>query len=105
MIAATAMCAAAATEASAQDGSLVLNNQLQLGDVISGQTLNVEGASDQVTVSNSAQGNSLSGSVENDSLTLRSTQTMRGDARATTEMTVGGDTEGAVSAVTQAGGN
>ena len=105
MIAATAMCAAAATEASAQDGSLVLNNQLQLGDVISGQTLNVEGATDQVTVSNSAQGNSLSGSVENDSLTVRSTQTMRGDARATTEMTLGGDTEGPVSAVTQAGGN
>ena len=46
MIAATAMCAAAATEAAAQDGSLVLNNQLQLGDVISGQTLNVVGATD-----------------------------------------------------------
>ncbi len=105
MIAATAMCAAAATEAAAQDGSIVLNNQLQLGDVISGQTLNVEGASDQVTVSNSAQGNSLSGSVENGSLTVRSTQTMRGDARATTELTLGGDTEGRVSAVTQAGGN
>ena len=99
------MFAAAATEAAAQDGSIVLNNQLQLGDVIAGQTLNVVGATDQVTVSNSAQGNSLSGSVENDSLTLRSTQTMRGDARATTEMTLGGDTEGEVNAVTQAGGN
>lgn len=107
MIAATAMCAAAATEAAAQTppGSIVLNNQLQLGDVVAGETLDVVDVEEQVTVTNSAQGNSLSGTVENDSLTLDSTQIMRGDARATTTMTLGGDTEGVVNATTQARGN
>lgn len=107
MIAATAMCAAAATEAAAQTppGSIVLNTQLQLGDVITGVTLDVVDTEEQVTVTNAAQGNTLSGSVENDSLTLDSTQTMRGDARATTSLTLGGDTEGVVNATTQARGN
>ena len=107
MIAATAMCAAAATEAAAQTppGSIVLNTQLQLGDVITGVTLDVVDAEEQVTVTNAAQGNTLSGSVENDSLTLDSTQTMRGDARATTTLTLGGDTDGVVNATTQARGN
>lgn len=107
MIAATAMCAAAATEAAAQTppGSIVLNNQLQLGDVVAGETLDVVDVEEQVTVTNAAQGNSLSGTVENDSLTLDSTQIMRGDARATTTMTLGGDTEGVVNATTQARGN
>lgn len=107
MIAATVTCAAAATEARAQsqDDSVVLNNQIQFGDVFSGQTLNVVDAEDQVTVSNSARGNSLSGSVENGSITLQSTQDNRGDVRAETTMAFGGDTAGAVNAVTQAGGN
>ncbi len=99
------MCAAAATEVAAQDGSNVLNNQLQLGDVIAGVTLNVEDADGEVSVDNAAQGNSLSGSVENDSLTLTSTQTMRGDARATTDITLTGDTAGPVNAATQARAN
>lgn len=105
MIAATVTCAAAATEASAQDGSIVLNNQLQLGDVIAGQTLNVFDATDPVTVNVSAQGNVFSGSVQNDSIEVQSTQDMRGDALASADMTFGGDTEGAVSATIQAGGN
>jgi hypothetical protein len=104
-LAATAMCVAAATEAFAQDRSIVLNQQLQLGDVIAGQTLNVEGATGEVAVNNAAQGNTLSGSVENDSLALTSTQTMRGNTRATTTMTLTGDTEGPVNAETQARGN
>lgn len=107
MIVATAMCAAAATEAAAQTppGSIVLNNQLQLGDVVAGETLDVVDVEEQVTVANAAQGNSLSGSVQNDSLALTSTQAMRGDARATTTMTLGGDTDGVVNATTQARGN
>ena len=50
MIAATAMCAAAATEAAAQTppGSVVLNTQLQLGDVIAGETLDVVDVEEQV---------------------------------------------------------
>jgi hypothetical protein len=107
-IAATALCAAAATEAAAQtppDDSVVLNQQLQLGDVFSHQTLNVVDAQEQVTVSTSAQGNSASGAVENGSITLQSDQDMRGDAVASTDMTLGGDTWGVVNATTQAGGN
>ena len=104
-IAATALCVAAATEASAQDGTIVLNEQLQLGDVFSHQTLNVVDAQEQVTVSTSAQGNSASGAVENGSITVQSDQQMQGDAVATTDMTLGGDTYGLVSATTQAGGN
>lgn len=105
MIAATVTCAAAATEASAQDNSIVLNNQLQLGDVVAGQVLNVEDADEQVTVNVSAQGNVFSGSVEGESIQVRSAQEMRGDAVATADMTFGGDTEGAISATIQAGGN
>lgn len=104
-IAATAMCVAAATEACAQDRSIVLNQQLQLGDVIAGQTLNVEGADGEVGVNNAAEGNSLSGTVQNDALGLSSTQTMRGNTRATTTMTLTGDTEGPVNATTQARAN
>ena len=104
-IAATALCVAAATEAAAQDGTIVLNEQLQLGDVFSHQTLNVVDAQEQVTVSTSAQGNSASGAVENGSITLQSDQDMRGDAVATTDMTFGGDTWGVVNATTQAQGN
>ena len=105
MIAATALCAAAATEAAAQDGTIVLNQQLQLGDVFAGQTLNVVDSQEQVTVETSAQGNSASGAVYNDAITVQSDQTMQGDAVATTDITLGGDTYGAVNATTQAGGN
>lgn len=108
-IAATLLCAAAATEAAAQtppqDGAIVLNEQLQLGDVFAGQTLNVVGAQDQVTVETSAQGNTASGSVENGAITVQSSQDMRGDAVARTDVTLGGDTYGEVNATSQAGGN
>jgi hypothetical protein len=105
-IAATAMCVAAATEVSAQSqDSRVLNNQLQLGDVISGVTLNVEDASDEVAVDNATQGNSLSGSVQNGSLDLSSSQTMNGTARATTTVSATGDSEGPLNLQTQARGN
>ncbi|CAN5263334.1 holdfast anchor protein HfaD [soil metagenome] len=104
MLAATVTFAAAATEVSAQD-QLVLNNQIQLGDVISGQTLNVQDASDQVTVSNAATGNSLSGSVQGGSNELRSVQRMNGNATATTTMAFGGNTGAVVNATTQAYGN
>lgn len=104
-IAATALCVAAATEAAAQDGTIVLNEQLQLGHVFSHQTLNVVDAQEQVTVSTSAQGNSASGAVENGSATVQSDQQMQGDAVASTDMTMGGDTYGLVTATTLAGGN
>lgn len=99
------LCAAAATEAAAQDGTIVLNQQLQLGDVFAGQTLNVVDSQDQVTVQSSAQGNSASGAVYNGSIAVQSDQTMQGDAVANTDITLGGDTYGVVNATTQAGGN
>ena len=109
MIAATVMCAAAATEAAAQtppqDDSLVLNNQLQLGDVFADQTLNVVNAQDQVTAGTTATGNTASGAVENGTITVRSDQDMRGDAVATTTATLGGDTTGPVAIQSNAGGN
>jgi hypothetical protein len=108
-IAATMLCAAAATEAAAQnppqDGTIVLNQQLQLGDVFAGQTLNVVDSGDQVTVQGSALGNSASGAVYNGSIIIQSDQTMQGDAVATTDITLSGDTDGVVNATTQAGGN
>jgi len=108
-IAATILCAAAATEAAArnppQDGTIVLNQQLQLGDVFAGQTLNVVDSGDQVTVQGSALGNSASGAVYNGSIIIQSDQTMQGDAVATTDITLSGDTDGVVNATTQAGGN
>jgi hypothetical protein len=107
-IAATVLCVAAATEAAAQtppDDTLVLNQQLQLGDVFTQQAIHVVDAQDQVTAATSAQGNSASGSVENGSITVRSDQDMRGDSTARTDVALGGDTWGEVNVTTQAGGN
>jgi len=105
MIVATATCAAAATEAAAQDRTRVLNNQLQLGDVIAGERLNVVDATEQVTVSNAAQGNSVSGAAQGVDIELQSQQSLHGDVRGTTDMSFGGDTDGVVNVTTQARGN
>ena len=105
MIAATAMCAAAATEVAAQDRGLVLNEQIQLGDVVAGQTLNVVDVSDQVTVSTGAQGNSLIGGTEGRDLDVRSSQIARGDVSTSTTLTLGGATNGLVTSATEARGN
>lgn len=103
------MCVAAATEAAAQtppqDNTIVLNNQLQLGDVFADQTLNVVDSEDQVTVGTTATGNNASGSVENGAITVRSDQDMRGDSVATTTATLGGDTSGPVAIQSTANGN
>lgn len=99
------MFAAAATEACAQDSSRVLNTQLQLGDVISGQTLNVEDASGEVAADTSAQGNSLSGATEGVALDLSSSQTSRGNVRSSTAVNLNGDIEGPVNVTTQSRGN
>ena len=99
------MCAAAATEVAAQDRGLVLNEQIQLGDVLAGQTLNVVDVSDQVTVSTAAQGNSLTGGADGQDLEVRSSQDARGAVSATTTLTLDGDTNGLVTSATQARGN
>jgi hypothetical protein len=98
------MCAAAATEVAAQDRGLVLNEQIQLGDVLSGQTLNVVDVSDQVTVSNVSQSNGVTVGGDGQDFDLRSSQDMRGDTSASTSLTLDGAT-GRVTSVTQARGN
>lgn len=67
--------------------------------------LNVVDATDQVTANTSSRGNTASGSVENESITVRSNQDMRGDSIARTDVALGGDTGGEVNVLTQAGGN
>lgn len=101
------MFAAVATEACAQTppDSIVLNNQLQLGDVVAGQTLNVVDAQSQVTATTAAQGNTIAGSVENGSFTINSSQDMRGDSTARTDVTLSGDTNALVDVATLAQGN
>lgn len=98
------MCVAAATEVAAQDRGLVLNNQLQLGEVVAGQTLNVVDVSDQVTMSAAAHGNSLIGGADGQDLDVRTSQDTRNDISASTSLTLEGDT-GRVTAATQAHGN
>ena len=108
MIAATATCAAAATEARAQDpeGGVIVIDQVQLGDVFASQTLNVEDASDQITLSQSAQGNTASGTVEDGgSLDLTSRQTMSGDAMTEVELNLASEASGVISIAAQSGGN
>lgn len=104
---ATALCALAATEASAQQapGAVVLNEQLQLGDVFSHQTLNVVDAQEQVSSHTAATGNSATGSVQGGQITVRSNQDMRGDVESRSDVTLGGDTYGDVTLLDQATGN
>ena len=56
-----------------------------------------------MTVETAAQGNSLSGAVENGVVTVQSNQDMRGDVVATTDVILGGDTDGEVNATTPGG--
>jgi len=102
---ATALCAIAATEASAQDGGLVLNEQLNLGDIIVGERLNVIDTSAQVSSSVTAQGNSLIGATEGENIRVQSQQEMQGAARARSDMSLGGQTDGVVVSTVQARGN
>ncbi len=91
MIAATVTYAAAATEALAQDGSTVLNGQIQLNDSVAETTLNVVDAA-AVDAYASALGNEVLTSVVDTNGRLTSDQTMMGGARATVSLTLEGDT-------------
>lgn len=104
-IAVTALCAAAASAAIAQDGPLVLNNQLQLGDVVSGQTLNVVDVSGYAYVSNGAYGNTAEGGTVGAAMNVQSDQVARGRTAATTSMTLRGETTGPLIGIVQARGN
>ena len=99
------MFVALANEARAQDASLVLNEQIHLGDVFSGQTLNVVDARQQVTVSNTALGNQITGGTEGRDITVRNRQTGFAAAVAQTRLNIQGQNNGRTTAVTQARGN
>nr|QQZ51657.1 holdfast anchor protein HfaD [Phenylobacterium glaciei] len=68
--------------------STVLNNQVQLGDVFSQQTLNVETVSDSTTANTTASGNAYSASTDGSDLDLRSNQTSSGNVLANTVVNV-----------------
>ena len=102
MLAATAMSAGAATSF-AQD-TVVVSNQVQLGDVFAEQTLNVVDVEEQTTAVTTATGNALSGAVEGGTLTLTSTQDMQGDATAQTTLNIAGS-NGQVTILTEAVAN
>src|SRR4051794_5431064 len=67
--------------------STVVNNQVQLGDVFSSQTLDVV-TNDDTTAVTTATGNSLSGTVQSGSLDVQSHQTVSGAVQAATTVNV-----------------
>ncbi|MGH7015526.1 MAG: holdfast anchor protein HfaD [Caulobacteraceae bacterium] len=79
------LISAAPTAAISQ--SEVLNNQIQLGDVFSGQTLNVVSQSDS-NASAEAVGNSVSGTTSTGDLSFTSSQTMSGATGSETNLNV-----------------
>ncbi|WP_454758985.1 holdfast anchor protein HfaD [Caulobacter segnis] len=78
--------------------SPVLNNQLNLGEIFSEQTLNVQTVSDGVTASTVAQGTGISGGVTNADVAVTSNQENQGAIYAHTIVDVGANA-GAASAV------
>ena len=111
MMAATATFAALATEASAQAtpvcdpqaGEACYSIQDQSGDVTG--LVDIDLSVDQVTVSTSAQGNSLTGGVTAASADLVSRQTMTGATAARSNVIVNGEADGQLSVETTARGN
>lgn len=103
MIAATVTFAGAATS-QAQE-TVVINDQVQLGDIFSGQTLNVVDVEESTIVVTTATGNALSGAVESGDLSLTSTQSMQGDATAVTVVNGSGSIGAPVSILAEAVGN
>ena len=111
MMAATATFAALATEASAQAtpvcdpqaGDACSSTQTQSGDVTG--LVDIDLSVDQVTVSTSAQGNSLAGGVTAASAGLVSRQTMTGATVARSNVIVNGEADGQLSVETTARGN
>lgn len=81
------LCAAATSQAQTPPSG-VLNNQVQLGDVFSTQTLDVVEVSEGVGAETNATGNNLVGSVEGADLSITSNQTMVGSTQALTTVNV-----------------
>lgn len=102
------MCVAAATEAASQDAGqgIVLNGQINGGDIFAGQTLNVVGAQDQVTASSYVVGNHASASGDDGvAFDVESDQRNSAHLDSTVAVELAGDTEGLVTATSQVEGN
>ena len=85
MLVGTLPCGAATSQSAP---SQVLNNQVQLGDVFSTQTLNVETVTDQTVGESHASGNQYQASTDGQRLDIRSNQTATGATRGDTRLNV-----------------
>jgi len=81
--------------------STVYNDQVQLGDVFSEQTLDVVEVTDGVSATTTATGNSADFTVDTGDLDVRSNQTLQANVRADTHVNVSANA-GAVSTLTTA---
>jgi hypothetical protein len=76
----------------AQDQALVINEQIQLGDVFSSQTLNVEEAPEGLSVTTTAVGNIVSAIGQQQPIDFQSDQQVDEHVEAVTNVTVAGQT-------------
>lgn len=85
--------------------SVVNNNQVQLGDVFSTQTLNVVDVSDSTAATTTATGNSVSGAVVTGSLDVESTQQLSGNISSVTHLNVSDNAGNQTTVLTASSGN
>jgi hypothetical protein len=85
--------------------SSVLNNQVQLGDVFSGQTLNVETITDQTVGESHATGNTYQATTDGQDVDVRSNQTANGAVTGDTRLNVANNSGAATQITTTAVGN
>jgi len=85
--------------------SPVLNNQVQLGDVFSSQTLNVETVTDQTVGAANAKGNDYAASADGQDIDIRSNQTANGSVSARAVLNVGASSGPTTSLTSTAAGN
>lgn len=95
-------CGAATSQTSP---SQVLNNQVQLGDVFSGGTLNVETVTDQTTAESHARGNSYYGATDGQAFDFRSNQTATGQVVGDTRVNVANNSGASTQVTTTAVAN
>ena len=105
MTAAMTICVGAATSQTTPQPVTVDNQQVQLGDVFSQQTLNVEDSSGQTTAATTATGNSVSAAAQGVPMSFTSSQSMQGSASASTTVNANGSAGHGVVIVTEAAGN
>jgi hypothetical protein len=102
------LCGAATSQTVTADPAApnqVLNNQVQLGDVVAGQTLDVQTSANGATVVTTALANSVTGVAQGSAIGFESQQSMSGATTATSQPSVNGDAGPSFVASTSATGN